>query len=340
MLTIDGSLGEGGGQILRTSLALSAITGTPITIEKIRAKRPKPGLQRQHLMAVRAAARVCGAELSGDELNSRAITFRPQPAMAGEYHVPIGSAGSCSLVLQTVLPVLMTADKTSRVVIEGGTHNPLAPPFEFLRDAFLPQVARIGAEVTLTLDRHGFYPAGGGRLIAQIEPLTKREPFSLLERGKSQRRGARCQVANLPITIAEREAVTVKHKLKWSEDDCRAESIHACDGPGNIVLITLAYEHVTEVVARCGEMRVSAEVVAARAAQDARRYLEATAPVGEHLADQLLLPLVLAAGGEFRTVRPSEHFTTNAAVIAQFLGERVTTRELGPDDWLVTVRRR
>ncbi len=340
MITIDGSLGEGGGQILRTSLALSAITGTPITIEKIRAKRSKPGLQRQHLMAVRAAARVCGAELSGDELNSRAITFRPQPVMAGEYHVPIGSAGSCSLVLQTVLPALMTADKPSRVVIEGGTHNPLAPPFEFLRDAFLPQVARIGASVTLTLDRHGFYPAGGGRLIAEIAPLGNPTPFSLMERGKPRGRGARCQVANLPIGIAEREATTVKHKLKWSEDECRAQSIADCDGPGNIVLITLAYEHVTEVFARCGEMRVSAEVVATRAAQDARGYLDGSAPVGEHLADQLLLPLALAAGGEFRTSRPTEHFTTNAAVIAMFLGERVTTRELKKNDWVVTVRGR
>jgi len=339
MLTIDGSLGEGGGQILRTSLALSVITGTPVRIENIRARRPKPGLQRQHLMAVRAAARVGNAELTGDALNSREITFAPQGITPGDHHFAIGSAGSATLVLQTVIPPLLLASEPSTVVIAGGTHNPLAPPIEFLRDCLLPQLRAIGAHVDLHLERHGFYPAGGGTLVAQIQPLAVAKPLDLRERGKPRSRRADCLVANLATHIAEREAETVKNKLRWSADDCHVGVVEA-DGPGNVVLITLGYEHVTEVVASFGGLRISAEQVAARAAQQARRYLEADAPVGEHLADQMLLPLAIAAGGSFRTLAPTDHTTTNAAIIARFLGEVVTLREVARDDWLVEVRGR
>ncbi|MBA3684620.1 MAG: RNA 3'-terminal phosphate cyclase [Planctomycetes bacterium] len=337
MLTIDGSFGEGGGQILRTSLALSAITGTPVRIEQIRAKRPKPGLQRQHLVAVQAAARVCNGQLEGAALGSREITLHPQQPVAGDYRFAIGSAGSASLVLQTVLPVLLRADGPSRVEISGGTHNPLAPPFEFLRDAFLPRLAEIGAQVELRLVRHGFYPAGGGTIIAQIQPLAQAKSLDLRERGRFVSRRAEAWVANLPIAIAEREMRTVQSKLRWSADDCHARVVESCDGPGNVVIVTVAHQRVTEVTSAFGAVRVPAEDVARRAAQEMRRWLEAEAPVGEHLADQLLLPLAIAAGGAFRTVRPSEHLTTNAAVIARFLGERVTLRELCPDDWLVGV---
>ena len=341
MITIDGSFGEGGGQILRSSLALSAITGTPVRIENIRAKRPKPGLQRQHLVAVQAAARVCNGRLEGAELQSRQIELHPQAVTAGEYHFTIGSAGSCTLVLQTVLPPLLLADGPSRVVIDGGTHNPLAPPFEYLRDAFLPQLRAIGAEVDLQLGRHGFYPAGGGRLIAQIQPLRTPRPLELHERGKQFRRQADAWVANLPYDIAMREAATVKGKLHWSADEVRAHSLDGCDGPGNYITVTVAHANVTEVATEFGALRVSAEQVAGRAAQRMRRWLEADAPVGEHLADQLLLPLAIAAGGSFRTVRPTDHTTTNAAVIARFLGEgAVTMAEQAPDDWLVRVRAR
>ena len=340
MITIDGSFGEGGGQILRSSLALSAISGTPVRIENIRAKRPKPGLQRQHLVAVQAAARVCTGRLEGAELQSRTIELHPQAVSAGEFHFKIGSAGSCSLVLQTVLPPLLLADGPSRVVIEGGTHNPLAPPFEFLRDGFLPQLRAIGAEIDIQLERHGFFPAGGGRLVAQIQPLRAPRPLNLCERGKQVRRQADAWVANLPHDIALREAATVKSKLHWAADEVRAHSLDGCDGPGNYVTVTVVHANVTEVATAFGALRVSAEQVAARAAQLMRRWLEADAPVGEHLADQLLLPLAIAAGGSFRSTVPTDHTTTNAAVIARFLGERIMLSEQAPDDWLVTVRGR
>lgn len=341
MITIDGSFGEGGGQILRSSLALSAITGIPVRIEHIRAKRPKPGLQRQHLVAVQAAARVCNGRLEGAELQSRTIELHPQAVTAGEFHFRIGSAGSCSLVLQTVLPPLLLAGGPSRVVIDGGTHNPMAPPFEYLRDGFLPQLRALGAEVDLQLERHGFHPAGGGRLVAQIQPLTAPRRFDLRERGRQLRRRADAYVANLAYDIAMREAATVKGRLHWSAEEVRAHSLDGCDGPGNYVTVSVAHANVTEVATGFGALRVSAEQVASRAAQRMRRWLEADAPVGEHLADQLLLPLAIAAGGTFRTVLPTGHTTTNAAVIARFLGEgTVTLAEQAPDDWLVSVRGR
>jgi RNA 3'-terminal phosphate cyclase (ATP) len=337
VLTIDGSQGEGGGQILRTSLALSAITGNPVTITNIRANRAKPGLQRQHLVAVRAAARICNAELHGDELRSSEITMRPQGVVAGTYVFDIGSAGSASLVLQTILPPLLLADAPSRIIIDGGTHNPLAPPFEFLRDSFVPCLAKIGARVELHLERHGFYPAGGGRLLATIQPLRDPSPLELLTRGRPLSREIRAAVANLPLHIAEREADTARRKLQWSERETVVESIEGAAGPGNVLTITMSYQDVTEVVAAFGELRLPAEQVAARAVRDVRHYLKSTAPVGEHLADQLLVPLSIARGGSFRAVTSSLHLQTNCAVIAAFLGPVI---EVVPaeNDALIRVR--
>lgn len=339
MITIDGSQGEGGGQILRTSLALSAITGTPVRVENIRARRPKPGLQRQHLVAVLAAARVCNGAVEGAELNSKAITLTPQAPVAGHHQFAIGSAGSTSLVLQTVLPVLLLADGPSTVVVEGGTHNPLAPTVEFLRDAFLPVLHRIGASATVELDRHGFYPAGGGRVRATIQPFTDAAPLELLERGRQAGRRAVATIANLPAHVAYREAQGVKHGLHWSHDEVDEAEVKA-DGQGNMLQLWLRYAHACEVISVVGELRKPAEQVAREAVSQAKRFAEADVPVGEHLADQLLLPLALGAGGRFRTVEPSEHTRTNAAVLERFLGPVVAFQELAKDRWEVTVRGR
>src|SRR6185295_18962730 len=159
MLKLDGSVGEGGGQILRTALALSALTGQPFQIDRIRAQRRKPGLMRQHLTAVRAAAEVCQATVAGDSLGSMALSFVPGAVKAGSYSFAVGTAGSATLVLQTVLPPLLVAAGPSTLTIEGGTHNPLAPPFDFLERSFLPLVARMGPQFEARLERWGFYPA-------------------------------------------------------------------------------------------------------------------------------------------------------------------------------------
>jgi RNA 3'-terminal phosphate cyclase (ATP) len=332
---IDGSLGEGGGQVLRTSMALSALTGQPVRIRNIRAKRPKPGLARQHLVAVQAAASLSGGVLEGDALNSTELTFKPGPSKiaGGDFKFDIGSAGSVTLVLQTVLPLLLFADTESTVTIIGGTHNPLCPPFDFLHDTFIPILARAGFHIGIKLVRHGFYPAGGGCITASVRPLSlcvpAITPISLLARGAEAGHSAMVAVANMPQTVADNEAAVVRKALDWRGAAVRSVRIRDATGPGNVVLLQARFEHVTETVTVIGERRASAEEVAGKGCAEMARYLAADAPVGEHLADQLLLLMVLGVGGTFRATEASLHFTTNIDVIHQFLGGGLIT--YGPD---------
>lgn len=339
MIVIDGSQGEGGGQILRTSIALSAVSGQAVTIRNIRARRPKPGLQRQHLMAVQAAARTCGGQLDGADLGSRDLVFHPQQPIAGDYHFDIGSAGSTTLVLQTVLPILLSAAGRSTLTIRGGTHNGMAPPVEFMTDCFLPVLHRIGISAQLTLERHGFYPAGGGAIHVVIHPGQSHAVLNLCERGKTIDRHVEALIANLPAHVASRESQAIKHALHWSHDEVDEREV-AADGPGNALVARLRFANITTVISAFGELRKSAEAVSKECAQQVRRHLASGVPVCEHLADQLLVPLMLGAGGCFRTVAPSDHTRTNASVIAQFAGEVVDFAEQGADNWLVTVRGR
>jgi RNA 3'-terminal phosphate cyclase (ATP) len=220
-------------------------------------------------------------------------------------------------------------------VLEGGTHNPLAPPFEFLRDAFAPLLARAGAGLALELERPGFHPAGGGRLRAVVTPAAEPRPLELLERGAERARRAEIALAHLPREIAEREWSVLARELPGLArvDRELASSV----GPGNCISIHLEFEHATEVVTAFGERRLGAERVAQRAASEARRYLGASAPVGEHLADQLMLPLALLAGGRYRTVEPSLHARTNAEIIGLFLPGAVRLEPDGRGGWLVSV---
>ena len=337
MFTIDGSQGEGGGQILRTSLALSIITRTPIRIEKIRAKRDKPGLRRQHLTAVRAAAQVSDAAVSGDQVGSKQITFHPRRNVPGDYRFDVGSAGSTTLVLQTVLPPLMLAGGRSTLELIGGTHNPFAPPVDFLERAFLPILNRMGPWVTMTLERPGFYPVGGGRLQVTIEPAARLKPVAIVQRGAIMRRSCQAVIANLPDHIAERELATVTAALDWSGECLEMRRYEGDYGPGNVVTIDVACEHVTEVFTGFGRRGVRAEVVAGEAAAEAQRWLAAGVPVGEQLADQLLLPLALAGGGEFVTLPPSSHFTTNCDVIRRFLNVSQVAQPEPHGSWRLTV---
>jgi len=339
MLTIDGSMGEGGGQILRTSLALSLVTGTAFRIEKVRAGRERPGLLRQHLTAVQAAAGIGQAEVQGDALGSRELVFRPGGILPGSHSFSVGTAGSTTLVLQTVLPALLVGTAPATLVLEGGTHNPGAPPFDFLEKAFLPLVNRLGPRVAVTLERAGFYPAGGGRFTVRVEPAPALGRLDLLERGEPLARRARAAVANLPIQIAQRELAVIGRKLSFDPGDLEAVEVRGSQGPGNIVTIEIASANVTEVFTGFGERGVRAEAVAEGVVQEARRYLAAGVPVGPHLADQLLIPLALAGGGSFRTVAPTRHFTTNAEVIRLFTGARVKVTPLGGDAHLVEVER-
>jgi RNA 3'-terminal phosphate cyclase (ATP) len=319
LIVIDGSRGEGGGQVLRTSLALSLITGSPFRIDNIRAKRKSLGLLRQHLTAVNAAVEVGGASIDGANLGSTSLTFVPQSIRAGAYAFAIGTAGSTMLVLQTILLPLVLADEESTVEIEGGTHNPAAPPFDFLQLAFLPLLRRMGADVDLELVRPGFYPAGGGKIRARIAPATRLARLELPSRGAIVSRCARAVVANLPYAIAQREVQTVAQELGWGEECLQAHTLTGSIGPGNAISVIVESEHVTDVFTAFGERGVPAERVAQNAAKEAKRYLDSDAAVGEHLADQLLLPMAVGEGGTFTTTPLTGHSTTNIEVIRKFV---------------------
>jgi len=326
-LQIDGAAGEGGGQVVRTALGLSLVTGRAFRIFNIRARRDRPGLLRQHLTAVEAAARIGRASVDGARLHSAELHFAPGRVRPGDYAFDIGTAGSATLVLQTVMPALLTAEGRSRVTLFGGTHNPLAPPFEFLAHVFAPALARLGARVRLTLVRHGFFPAGGGEVRIEVEPAPL-APLHLLERGRIRRRSAEALVANLPLTIAQRELAVVAARLGWNESELHARPV-ASAGPGNVLLLHVEAEHAAELVTGFGRKGLAAERVAERAATEMSHYLESGVPVGVHLADQLLVPLALAGGGSFRTLPLSSHARTNAALIERFLPVRFAFEESG-----------
>lgn len=325
MIQLDGAQGEGGGQILRSALALAAVTGTPFRIAGIRARRARPGLQRQHLAAVAAAATVCGAACEGAVLGATELTFRPGPIRAAGHQFDVGGAGSACLVLQTILPPLLVAGGTSVHTFTGGTHNPQAPTFDFLALAFLPVVRRLGGTVEATLERHGFHPGGGGRFTVRVTGGAPLRPLDLLAGAPPSARRARVLLANLPGHVAERELHELKRRLGWRDSEYHVEHVDA-DGPGNVISIELLGEPA-EVVSSFGAIGVPAEVVARRAAGAARRHLASGAPVSEHLADQLLVPFGLAGGGSFRTARATAHCRTNATVVAAFLPVTIDVAE-------------
>lgn len=361
MLEIDGSAGEGGGQILRTALSLSTVTGRPFRIVNVRAGRSRPGLARQHLTAVRGAREVCDGRVDGAEPGSTRVVFRPGRVRPAEYRFSTGGAGSCTLVLQTVLWPLVTADGTSTVVVEGGTHNPFAPPFDFMAGAFLPLVSRMGARVELVLERPGFYPAGGGRIRARIggagagrrgddghpggDDARRREgrglrPLVVDEPGEVRSLVGRAYLSALPGHVARRELDALAEgarELGLPAPGREVVEVDDPDGPGNAIVLELRRGRVTEIFTGFGRKGAPAEEVAAGVLEDLRAYLDTGAAVGAHLADQLLLPLALAGSGGFTTVEPTSHFRTNAEVVGRFLDVRVRAEPLAGGRWRVRV---
>lgn len=322
MIIIDGSEGEGGGQVVRNACALSLVTGKAVRIENVRAKRSKPGLMRQHVTAVEAACVIGNAECQGLHVGSSALSFTPGPVVPGEYHFAVGTAGSTGLVLQTVLMPLLLADAPSRLVLEGGTHNMLAPPFDFIAKCFLPIINRMGPKVEARLVRHGFYPRGGGRIEVDITPAPLRA-IDCLERGALLGVSGHALFAGLPFEIAEREITVVRRDLGWSEREACVRELPEDQGPGNILLLEAQFEHGTEIVSGFGQLGVTAERVSKKAVGRMRGYLESDAFAGPYLADQLLLPFALAGGGRFTTVKPSQHSLTTIDVIGRFLDRRL-----------------
>jgi len=343
---IDGSFGEGGGQILRTSLALSVITGKRLVMRNIRAGRARPGLRRQHLTCVQAAAALCDAAVRGASVGSQQLDFAPRgPTEATELAFDIGTAGSTTLVIQTILIPAIVAGRPLRFTVAGGTHNPMAPPFDYLARVFAPHLHSMGARIELVLERHGFVSgppvepatprrdrkgheradprafydaelADRGRIAVTIEPGTL-SPIEIVDTPAITARHAAAIVARLPTHIATRELGVVRERLGFADVECEVRELHG--GPANLVMLEIERDDLRELVTVHGEKGLRAETVAARACDELAAYLSADVPVGSHLADQLLLPLAVAGGGRFRCAPLSLHATTNIDTIGRFL---------------------
>ena len=286
-------------------------------------------------MCVEAAAAISGGTATGAELGSLTLEFRPGLVKPGRYSFSIGTAGSASLVLQTVLPPLLRASGPSEISVEGGTHNSMAPTADYLATCFLPLVNRLGPRVQANLERHGFYPAGGGRITLSVEPGAM-TPFDLLTRGPITRTRAVALVSNLPATIAHRELRGIQSALGLVRDDSEVREVRS-PGPGNVLWIECVTNEVTEMFTSFGEKMVRSEEVAQRAIAEAREWIAADVPVGPYLADQWALMLALAGGGSFRTGPPTEHLRTNLAVIREFLDVAIRLEGDEAGSWRVSV---
>lgn len=338
MIIIDGSFGEGGGQILRSSLGLSMYTGQSVTITNIRAGRHKPGLLRQHYTAVKAAAEICNAVVEGHELGSQELVFIPGTVTHGDYHYSIGSAGSATLVLQTILPALFHADDTSTVIIEGGTHNDMSPPFDFVAKTFVPQLRKMGVDIDVELMTYGFYPAGGGKIKVTIKPVKEWRKLSLLERSGEPVLSVIAKSANITRKIGEHEVYAIGESMEIPQGHRKIEEVKSV-GPGNVVLCEIDCGTVTEIITGFGTRGKKKEKVTTALIREIKEFINSNVPVGEHLADQLLIPMALAGGGEFKTVKPTDHTLTNIEVIKRFIDVNISCTKDTDTTWIIKVSR-
>ncbi len=328
MLEINGQ--DGGGQILRSALSLSMITGQAFRMVDIRGKRSKPGLMRQHLTCVKAALVICGGAASGAEMHSTEVVFKPGKVKVGDYKFRIGTAGSTTLLFQTLLPVLMLAEGVSNVEIHGGTHNPMAPSADFIERAFLPQIRDMGVAVGFECLRYGFAPAGGGCIRAEIHPVKNLTSFSILERGALVSQDVGCVLANVREQVALKEMNKIKSELNWDEDCFSIKHCGDVDGSGNALFIEEVYENSIIHITSLGAMSKSASRVASDAVKAYEMFRKSKAAVDTRLADQLLLPLALAGSGELKTLAVTNHIRTNIQLIEKFLEVSFSVDEVDP----------
>jgi len=330
MIELDGSFGEGGGQLVRTAVALAAIAGVPLRLINVRAKRDKPGLAPQHLAAVRAVASLCAAECSGLELRSRELTFAPGALRGGEFRFDVGTAGSVTLVLQAVLPVLACAPAPSRVTVVGGTDVRAAPPLDYLRQVLLALLARMGIAVRCEVRRRGYFPRGGGEVEVAVTPARPRE-LPLAGSTRTARVAGHAHVANLPAHIAERmrdAAFTALGELPASIDTSILGGADAI-GQGGAIVLWAHGESSVLGAGRVAERGVRAETLGAAAGTELAADLAAGAALDAHAADQLLVYLALAWGGRFTTRELTSHARTAIWLIEQFLPVRFEVGEAG-----------
>lgn len=320
MVQIDGSFGEGGGQILRSSLTLSLLTGRAFRLRNIRARRGQPGLRPQHLACVRAAAEVGKAQTRGASVGSSTIDFEPTTVQAGDYCFVIGTAGATSLVLHTVYLPLALQPQPSTVALEGGTHNDHAPCYHFLETTWRAYMTRVGIAIDLTMERPGFYPRGGGRVVASIAGGATLRGLTLTGRKPLTRVTGFSAAAGLPPHVAERQAQRARNRLTDAGFDVDIWKETWVGGPGSVVGLTFDEAPVPTLFFGLGARGKPAEAVAEEAVGQALCYVATDAPVDEHSADQLLLPLVFTdEASEYRIARVTRHLVTNVEVIRKFV---------------------
>ena len=330
MIEINGS--SGGGQLLRTCLAVSHATQRPFRIVEFRARSQRPGLLRHHLAAVRAAESL-GGRAQGAELGTTSLTFEPGRVDGGEHHLAVGSGSSACLLLQAILMPLVMAGRASHLVLEGGTHTPHTPPYEFLERALLPLLARMGAQVGSHLERRGFYPAGGGRFVVEIAEGPGLRPLELLDAPCVKGRRATAIIGNLGGDIAVRELTVVAQRLGWSNEELQLVQDDETNGPGNVLLLEVEQQGHREIFAGFGERTVSAEKVAHRAIDQLRKHVAGGASVSQRLAEHLVVPFALVGGSAFRTAEASADVATSLSVIDCFLPGSCTFEEVDGGSW-------
>jgi len=341
MIHIDGSLGEGGGQVLRSSLTLSILTGKALHMNNIRARRSKPGLGHQHLNAVQAAAAVSKARVEGDRLGSQTLTFHPGEIQSGRYSFDIGTAGSTSLVLQTIFLPLSRAGSATTVVITGGTHVPWSPSFHYLALHWMEFMRRCGFEALLDLDQAGFYPRGGGKIQATLRPADTILPLRIKARGELKRIQGISMVSNLDWEIASRQKRQARQRIsEWGQDFDRLVKIKNLQAPspgkGTMLLLLAEFEHGQCCYFGLGEKGKPAERVADEAVDALQAFLQSGAAIDQYLADQLLLPLALAEqASELHTSQVTQHLATNAEVLRAFVDVKIEIQgEMGQPGWV------
>jgi RNA 3'-terminal phosphate cyclase (ATP) len=321
IIKIDGSLGEGGGQILRTALSLSAITQTPFEIYNIRANRKVPGLSHQHLQAVNSTAQICNAEVAGNQLRSTDLRFYPGETQAGTYHFNIGTAGSVALVLQTIFYPLSLANKHSSIIIVGGTHVPHSPCVDYLRQQWLHFLKKIGFDAEIQTLKAGFYPRGGGEILVKINPSNPQHPLRINDRGKLIQVEGLSTVSNLDVNIAQRQQLqagkrflgqSIPHQISLSEIPSF--------GKGTMLLLVGKFEYSQCCYFGLGAIGKRAETVADEACNEFFTFLKTRGAIDEYLADQLIIPLALTKGtSQFITPRITQHLLTNTEIVKLFL---------------------
>ncbi|MGQ9645513.1 MAG: RNA 3'-terminal phosphate cyclase [Thermodesulfobacteriota bacterium] len=336
MIEIDGSFGEGGGQILRTALALSVVYRQPLTLHHIRAKRKNPGLGHQHLMAVNALAKISGARVDGNVIGSQKVTFSPGEISSGDYRFQIGTAGSTTLLLQALLLPLCLSEMSFRLILEGGTHVLWSPPYHYFSDVLFPTLHRMGVSLTGRIDQWGWYPKGGGLIQVEVQPGSSLKPISCLERGRLKKIYGLSAASHLPKHVTERQR---EEALRRIEKELRLEAEITLlpdvpsKGAGSFLFLVAETEKAVAGFSSLGRRGKRAEEVARETVSSLKDYLDKEACLDPHLADQLIPFMALAKGSSsFTTTRLTEHLLTNVWVVRHFTDVQISvTGEKGEE---------